>query len=369
MRPVPAPRRHRRYRRSPAILFYWTDHRLAYFDCASGERRTAPVEVVPLLDQLGDWTTVADLRSRHPELGSRADVEGLLHRLLKLGLVEQATRRSEPWPWTEWMPEAAFFHFGTRDANYPIEFLAHEARLREKAKTIPQPAPTKTLTGPRIALPPADGAGEIGAALRARRTWRNFGATPVSLDAVSSLLGLTWGVHRRGRVEGQGDVVFKTSPSGGSRHPIEAYLIAQQVSGLRPGAYHYDCARHELVHVARPIPRNQLIHLLANQYYFGSCAALFVMTACFRRTMWRYPFRRAYRSVLIEAGHLGQTFCLLATAMGLAPFTTIAFQDSRLETLLRVDDAAESAIYVVGVGSQDADAIDQPGRIPPKEAR
>jgi SagB-type dehydrogenase family enzyme len=88
----------------------------------------------------------------------------------------------------------------------------------------------------------------------------------------------------------------------------------------------------------------------AGQRYFSGAAALFIMTAVFARTMWKYGRARAYRVVLLDAGHLGQTFCLTATRLGLAPFTTAALKDSLIENDLGIDGISESVLYVTGVG-------------------
>ncbi len=74
------------------------------------------------------------------------------------------------------------------------------------------------------------------------------------------------------------------------------------------------------------------------------------MTGVFARTMWKYPHPRAYRVVLLDAGHLGQTFCLTATRMGLAPFSTAALKDSLIEKDLGIDGISESVLYVTGFG-------------------
>ena len=74
------------------------------------------------------------------------------------------------------------------------------------------------------------------------------------------------------------------------------------------------------------------------------------MTAVFARTMWKYPKSRAYRVVLLDAGHLCQTFCLVATWLGLAPFCTAALQDTLIEKDLGIDGIRESVLYVAGVG-------------------
>ena len=74
------------------------------------------------------------------------------------------------------------------------------------------------------------------------------------------------------------------------------------------------------------------------------------MTAVFPRTMWKYRVARAYRVVLLDAGHLCQTFCLVATWLGLAPFCTAALKDTLIEKDLGIDGIRESVLYVAGVG-------------------
>ncbi len=66
--------------------------------------------------------------------------------------------------------------------------------------------------------------------------------------------------------------------------------------------------------------------------------------------MWKYGRARAYRVVLLETGHLCQTFCLTATRLGLAPFSTAALKDSLIEKTLGLDGISESILYVAGVG-------------------
>ena len=169
---------------------------------------------------------------------------------------------------------------------------------------------------------------------------------------MSSLLKATFGVQKWGTVKGQGKVALKTSPSAGARHPIEAYLIANNIEGVAAGVYHYDAAAHRLITISKGMSGRRLKRLLANQDYFAGAAAVVVMTAVFARTMWKYPSSRAYRAILIDAGHLGQTFCLVATALGLAPFCTMAFREADVDPLLKLDGVNESAMYVVGVGQR-----------------
>lgn len=353
-----------RYRRSPGAVIYWDASQAVCFLWQSSERIPISLEAAGLLHHLSDWTSVTEFRDRvapgsDPEVAE--ETIGLLHTLR---LVERESDSIVDARWQEWSPEAAFFHFATKNGTFPEDLGSRDRELVEKATHDPPPAPTKHTKGPRLRL--ADGpplSGELHFALKERRTWRRFGEQPVPSAALGTLLAQTFGVSRRGTVAGQGPVILRRSPSGGSRHPIEPYLLAWNVDGLKPGAYHYDSDTMELVDLGRAISSSDIAPLLAHQTYFARAGAAVVMCPVFARTMWRYGHSRAYRTVLLDAGHLGQTFCLVATALGLAPFTTMAFSESGLEQLLGLDGVSECPIYVAGVGMPDPAAASQPGKM------
>ena len=106
---------------------------------------------------------------------------------------------------------------------------------------------------------------------------------------------------------------MKTSPSGGSRHPLELYVCARRVAGLEPGLYHYAADDHCLERLARHNRPARVRRYLPGQFFYEGAAALLFFTAVFERYQWKYHSARAYRAVFIEAGHQCQTFCLLAT--------------------------------------------------------
>jgi SagB-type dehydrogenase family enzyme len=74
------------------------------------------------------------------------------------------------------------------------------------------------------------------------------------------------------------------------------------------------------------------------------------MTALLERSMWKYHHSHAYRVLLLDAGHLGQTFHLVATALGLAPFTSAATDDLFLEQRLHLNVAREIVVYGAAAG-------------------
>jgi SagB-type dehydrogenase family enzyme len=183
-----------------------------------------------------------------------------------------------------------------------------------------------------------------------RKTQREFSSTPVKLEAIAELLRLVWGVQGYLYSPRFGKMLRKTSASGGARHPIEVYLMALRVRGLRPGLYHYHPYGHHLTLIKGDVTPEKAWLYCARQHYVKKAAALFIMTAVFERTMWKYRHPRAYRTVLLDAGHLGQTFYLVATWLGLAPFCTAALKDTLIDTDLGLDGISESVIYVSGFG-------------------
>jgi SagB-type dehydrogenase family enzyme len=258
--------------------------------------------------------------------------------------------------WSEWNPAAGFFHLSTKDLPFERDAAKEFRGLLRLAKSKPMPKPIKRYPqAQQVRLPAPTFNSEFSRALTDRRTWRKFSKKPVELSLLGNLLGLTWGVRRWVEIPMVGTVAVKSSPSGGALHPIEAYVLARNVNGLRSGLYHYSAADHRLELLRRGADSRQITEYLANQFWYGGAAFVVFMTAVFARTRWKYDYARAYRAVLIEAGHLCQTFCLTATRLGAAPFCTMAFADSKIEKALGVDGIAESAIYVTGAGLRPDD--------------
>jgi SagB-type dehydrogenase family enzyme len=147
----------------------------------------------------------------------------------------------------------------------------------------------------------------------------------------------------------EGPLALKTSPSGGARHSLEAFVWVRRVTGLRPGLYHYRPGDHALTAMPGATPAS-VTEWLPTQDGYEQAPLLVVLASELARVTWRYRSARAYRVVLVEAGHLGQTFCLAASALGLAPFCTAALADSTIERDLGLDAATRPALYVVGAG-------------------
>jgi SagB-type dehydrogenase family enzyme len=344
-----------KFRRAKPLACYWNGGRLIARNYYTGRQSLLPSLAADILSYCGAWRSTAEICARFDAFPA-ASIRSLLTLLTKLTLLERGPHAAaDPFDeWAEWMPEGAFFHFASKNVHY-VDAEVMRGKLQSKARRIPPPPPLKRYDRARaVALPAPDESFALADVLRRRRTWRRFAeGSSLPLVHVSTLLGLTWGVQSWVKTR-FGPFALKTSPSGGGRHPIEAYLLARRVDGLAPAWYHYDPDRHALQLVRRGARASTPDVYLPRQTAFREAPALFVMTAIFARTQWAYRPSRAYRVVLLDAGHLGQTFCLVATALGLAPFSSAALADSRIEQDLRLDGIRESVIYACGVGVRPA---------------
>jgi len=97
--------------------------------------------------------------------------------------------------------------------------------------------------------------------------------------------------------------------------------------------------------------RSQVTRAGLYQSFLGQAGVCFLFSAIFQRTRWKYR-ERAYRYVLLEAGHIAQNLYLAATSMGLGACAVGAFYDSQFNDLLGLDPKEEAVLYLISVGER-----------------
>jgi SagB-type dehydrogenase family enzyme len=184
--------------------------------------------------------------------------------------------------------------------------------------------------------------------IHARHCCRHFRTDTISLNQLSTLLYAGYGIHGVGEFDGE--FLERPVPSGGGLYPLELYVLAQRLSGVDGGVYHYVPLGHrlELVHDTS-LPQHMTSEMFLGQPYLVQAAVLIVMTAMLERSLWKYE-DRGYRYILLEAGHVGQNLNLTAAAMGLGSLNLGGFFDQDLGALLRVDEGQEIPLYGIAVG-------------------
>jgi SagB-type dehydrogenase family enzyme len=344
-----------RLRRARSLLAYWEGAQLVFHNFARRLTVSARPITCQVLDFFSEWRTPQEAIAHFNNYAQRS-VRTSVSQLAKQGLLvskgspEAACDRRISKEWSAWLPEGSF-HFSTKDPAYVRDDWSIE-RLKSSLPKTPPPKIFKTVKGAKKTRLPARTFpdSEFIRVLTTRETHRRFSNHALTLEAISQILSLVWSATDYLHSPLFGKLLHKTSPSGGARHPGEVYLMALRVKGLRAGLYHYHPGQHHLATISRNATCAKAWQYCAHQDYVRNAAALFLMTAVFPRTMWKYQHPRAYRVVLLDAGHLCQTFCLVATWLGLAPFCTAALKDTLIEKDLGIDGIRESVLYVAGVG-------------------
>jgi len=199
---------------------------------------------------------------------------------------------------------------------------------------------------PRVKLETAkkEGGMHLWEAVNLRRSIRNFSRKAMTKDALSQLLWASQGItHKAMGFE------FRAAPSAGALYPVETYLIVHNVEGIDSGVYHYALRSHELERLKAGDFREAAASAALDQDMAYSAAALFIWTAVFERSKWKYS-ERAYRYVYLDAGHIAQNFALAAVSLGLGTCQIGALYDDEVNSLIDVDGEDESVLYMSAVG-------------------
>lgn len=205
-----------------------------------------------------------------------------------------------------------------------------------------------------VALPGADREGPLYELLRGRRTVRGFdpGRSLTTVE-LSTVLHWVFGCHGTAAL-GELVVLKKTSPSGGALHPVEVYPLVRAVEGVEPGLYHYSVEHHglELVEALGVKEAAELGNaFLGGQWYFASAPVLFVLAARFDRSFWKYrDHDKAYSAILLDAGHLSQTFYLVCGELGLGAFVAGAVDDASIDDRLGLPRFEQGTLAICGCG-------------------
>mgnify|MGYP001114764929 CR=1 FL=1 len=199
---------------------------------------------------------------------------------------------------------------------------------------------------PKVVLPECEPNPPVSLdqALNDRKSIRNYRPEPITLEQLSYLLWASSGIQRLEQAH-----EFRTAPSAGALYPIETYVIANELRDVEAGAYHYGIHAHELEQIRAGDFRERIAAAALGQGMCAAAGAVFVWTAIFARSKWKYA-QRAYRYVYLDAGHIAENLALAAVSLGLGTCQVGALFDDEVNKLIEVDGTAESVIYMSVVG-------------------
>ncbi len=340
-------------RTSSTLVAYWESGELVLQNYYTNRKVTLDPLALKFMGELTEFRPVSQILERLQGVPNAESLISLLidSTMLTIRDSDQSLVEDRIESTWKWDVDARHFHYSTRNTRFTHEPAEESRKLVELAQKEPPPPCYKTYENDRIDLTNDQTAPvDFWSALSARRTVRNFDRSHIPFETFSQLVASTWGKTSSVDDPNIGEFVLKTTPSGGARHPIEVYPVVMRVEGVDPGVYHYSVEHNALELLGKNFSEKQLVDLCGGQAWVRDAAAVCFMTAVVDRSMWKYRQSHAYRVLLLDAGHLGQTFHLVSTALGLAPFTTAATDDQAIEQFLGLDGVSEIALYTAVAG-------------------
>jgi SagB-type dehydrogenase family enzyme len=179
-----------------------------------------------------------------------------------------------------------------------------------------------------------------------RRSHRHFQLLPLSIDEISFLLWATQGVCE---VFSHGSAL-RTVPSAGCRHAFETYLVVNNVETLENGVYRYLPLEHALVFEHELESQKTLLaEATLGQAFTATAPVTFVWTVLPYRMEWRYDLA-AHRVIAMDVGHVCQNLYLACESIRAGTCAVAAYDQEKMDALLKVDGEDEFTIYLAPVG-------------------
>jgi len=178
-----------------------------------------------------------------------------------------------------------------------------------------------------------------------------FDGSQIGFEVLSELLQNVFG-YQSAFDSVSGRLIFRTSPSGGARHPIEAYIYSRNIEKVPKGIYHYSVKSNALSLLKAGNFDEELAVCCSQKTGIKTASIVIFLTARWFRHMWKYRYSRSFRMVIFDAGHIIQTCSLTASALGLKVYHNSAVKDDACLQLLNLkDDCEEGVLYALGVGN------------------
>lgn len=188
--------------------------------------------------------------------------------------------------------------------------------------------------------------GHLSSVIKKRKSVRSFSGQEISQSQVFYLLLNSCGLIREGKDTSESRRPY---PSAGARYPLEVYPIILKCKDIKKGLYHYNVKENCLELLLQEDLSKWLIEITGGEKWIEKAAVIFIITGVLDRTRIKYG-DRGYRYALIEAGHVGQNLCLLATEIDLGSCPLGGYIDTKVNKLLDIDLQKEFALYLIAIG-------------------
>jgi SagB-type dehydrogenase family enzyme len=210
----------------------------------------------------------------------------------------------------------------------------------ERFKRQQEKPPSTRSTWINLPPPTEQSLTSVEAALKARRSTREYSPSPLSLAEISQLLWAAQGINRPGG--------YRTAPSAGALYPLEVYIISGNVDNLPAGVYLYEPNGHTLEHLLAGDFRKKLSQAALSQKAVEQAPAVILISAVYDRTTKKYG-ERGRRYVHMEVGSAAQNIYLQAAALDIGTVFIGAFHDDQVRQVINMD-SEEAPLCLMPIG-------------------
>ncbi len=318
------------------------------------------------LDAARDWIGTQAYLARLGELGlDPARARRFLADALEHGLLQ----RGEPARWRDgdaralrWSRagcSAAYALLRAKAAQRYLDYGAPEAEAAEaalmaayRAESAPPPA-CKAGDPAAVVVPLGDPAAAPALGGLAAAAGPPV-ARELGLAWLAALLRHAFGVTGALHDPVQGELLLKTHPSGGARHPLECYVAARAVRGLAAGPYHYAPREHALRRLAGGAAASDALAASC----FPALAPDVVVVLALRpeRAMWRYREPTSFNVMLLDLGHALENFALVCRAERVAHASALELPVAEVAHRLGLPAYGELPLAALAAGTRPGGA-------------
>lgn len=269
---------------------------------------------------------------------------------------EQISSRQGLWEQIGWR-DAGIYHEGTRDypfvaMNHKDAFLDDNARMKEYEDGWMAPAVYESFASSNhVDLLKVDGALE------------EYVCNKNNSDAFKNLsVFFDFCFGERFRLDHaydeqnflQLESLRKAIPSGGGRHPTEAFLLClDDRIALPKGLYHYNVKANRLDLLRTDVSSQDLHSLIGEQTSLAAPAYLFLTSLC-ERAMWRYRDPRSWRAFVIDVGHIEYMCAQLGSALNYSLEFTHKFDWRSAARFLNLDPFRQPLMSIAALNLKGA---------------
>lgn len=202
-----------------------------------------------------------------------------------------------------------------------------------------------------IVLPDPEFSSQVSVeeALLNRRSVREYSAEQLTMQEISQVLWAAYGITDKQSYPSFLLGGLRTAPSAGALYPLEIYLIAGNIMGLKPGVYKYESNGHLLIPFQDGDIRADLAEAALDQAFLKEAPAIIFYSAVFKRTTQKYGDRGHERYVCMDVGHSAQNVYLQAYTLGIGTCAVGAFSDKMVSNVLMIPDD-EEPLYLMPFG-------------------